>query len=607
MFLYVFIQLVDIGDEPRENCILLHRESTISKFQDISEFRWHKRFQSDKECHPHVICMGGPGTGKSRLADFGLVALKSTKDEELRDLANKRSLAVHVTYNSHSGFNGVDAMIGAEASLGCRILASYFNFTLSNITYQPDIKTLTVEASVNAVVEHFRSTQTGLAPSEPVLLYVAVDDITSIVTESENWSRENGVAFLRTLFVSLGRLYSMEADSKFFLVTMVTGTIYGVVSDVLYNRPFENLAVPLLTLDESLTLTRKTLGTENVHNKLKLQLSDVGGIPRYIWFAINRVKKWKDKNLEESWDNFDWRGLRDDIELAMENRYQLNRASPVLQQILEFSLLRIPVRPSDVVNGDLTWRDLENDGRLFFSEDQHDGGRLVLVPFMFFQIIGRNNPRLRDAVDNLKHDMWASWEVFNAHYDALLLTLLSQRNVTSIAVKDYYKGADFGSNVKDLELSIPKLKSPSGHVVITKADVRFLETGGWSNPDPKTVYLNAGGSKWDGYFFHPERQVNGRRTPNVLRCLHMKHTTGNTPLDVESVVMDIKNDEIKLISKFPPSKNMKAVHVILSNRNLKKRIESLGDNFVVVARNNLTGFYSQTFADRVLIMLQSSE
>ena len=62
IILYFVFQLVDTGNLPRSESLLLNREDSIQTFQRVTAERLSKRSQSDKECHPHVICMAAPGT-----------------------------------------------------------------------------------------------------------------------------------------------------------------------------------------------------------------------------------------------------------------------------------------------------------------------------------------------------------------------------------------------------------------------------------------------------------------------------------------------------------------------------------------------------------------
>ena len=113
--------------------MLLNRDDAIDIFQEVTAQSLTDRNYSDKESHPHVICMAGPGTGKSRLADYDLVALRNTppaRHPELATLANhKAALAVHISFNSGSNFGPQDKAIGPKLLLG---FDCYHHISVSN-------------------------------------------------------------------------------------------------------------------------------------------------------------------------------------------------------------------------------------------------------------------------------------------------------------------------------------------------------------------------------------------------------------------------------------------------------------------------------------------
>lgn len=232
-------------------------------FRDITAGRLLCRLEADKEKHPYVIYMSAPGTGKSRLADYGLEALKTTdatKYPNLASLANNgASLAVHVSYNNATPFSLFDVQVGPEASLAYRLLASYFRrnegIPLVQMLIQSGvemIRTLSVAASVQAILLHHRKSL-GVSDNKDVLLYLAVDDVSGICSSLLiGWTLQDGKAFLKSIFDSISSLSSFPPC---FVVSMVTGTVISPTREILTNRPVKNLAVPLLTLDQSVQLS----------------------------------------------------------------------------------------------------------------------------------------------------------------------------------------------------------------------------------------------------------------------------------------------------------------------------------------------------------------
>jgi len=123
--------------------------------------RLSHRKSIDKEAHPHAICMAGPGTGKSRLADYGLVALRNAppaRHPELADIANhKAALAVHISFNCNTTFDQWDKDMGPEAAVGGRLLASYFGFDFQRHAFPDGISKFTIHVSIETIVKHHLS------------------------------------------------------------------------------------------------------------------------------------------------------------------------------------------------------------------------------------------------------------------------------------------------------------------------------------------------------------------------------------------------------------------------------------------------------------------
>ena len=102
----------------REACSNLLISQTEERFKSFDCY--------DKEKHPHFICMSAPGTGKSTLCENALNIIMKTDLEPLKQILNNNSVEIRVTYNGITKFAEIDRRIGAQSSLACRILASYF-------------------------------------------------------------------------------------------------------------------------------------------------------------------------------------------------------------------------------------------------------------------------------------------------------------------------------------------------------------------------------------------------------------------------------------------------------------------------------------------------
>lgn len=622
-------QLVGIGGQSRSECSLLNREAAIDTLRKITHSRLLNRREVDKELHPHVICMSAPGAGKSRLADYGLEALKliDAKDySKLTTLANNgAALAIHVSYNNATPFIPMDRKLGASASLACRLLSSYFRTTsdaklLMYLYGEDNIQSLTVETSLEVILSDHRR-RLALPVDQDILLYIAVDDVSSIISSTDNgWTAADGKGFLKSIFDTLSMIY---ADRQCFVTAMVTGTVLGHTSEILINtnRKYINLAVPILSLDQSVQLAKDAFSRNSIDKSVlenfnwlefKLLLSDIGGVPRYVWNAINDV-------LETRLAKVDFRTIRTSIHNEMSQRYGISASALFHPAIVFAALSRQPVQPNEKVlldsSDSTTWIDLENRGLLFFSPSSSFMSTIVL-PYIHLQSMKVGTTLTSDLFHSLCGGDWSSWEKFVASHDALLLTLYGQQRRKYISVAEYYRGAKVGESVKDILLTLPPAADLKHSVSVESASKRFPETQGSSlGPamDSSVVYLNAKGAKLD--IVVPHKVHNSTYQNAILyRSIHCKHTTSRTPLDPR-IHVDVKKYTSENLAHMVSSSS-KFLHVYISNRKLvdypvdsNGAEQACGSNLlsdaIFVSRDELEGFFTRTFSDRILLMLES--
>lgn len=443
--------------------MLLNRDDAISVFQDVTAKRLSLRNAQDKEAHPHIICMAGPGTGKSRMADYGLGALKNASREkypELAALANSEgALAVHITFNSGTPLCTEDITIGAEAAVGSRLLASYFGIDLSTTNFPTEaISRLKIASSVETIVNDHVFRHPGMDRKD-VLIYIVIDDVSSI-TEKTNALIPNGKVYLKKILNAIASLYSRK---DYFLVTMVTGTVLGPTSDILIGaqRPYINLAVPLLSVEQSVQLARDAFYRAGISfeisTEFKILLSDIGGIPRFVWEAINYV-------ISNQGQNINFQEKRVFFRFRMRERYGMSTLlskkkdqRQILSTLLSTALLRESVHPSSTcVDGiDCTWLQLENQGICFFSETNLQGLVKILLPLLHLESLMEPFPVTAALVRNLYDNKSQSWENFCMNYEALLMTQYVLQGRSQVSVGEYYHGALIGEKAKAIVLTLP--------------------------------------------------------------------------------------------------------------------------------------------------------
>jgi hypothetical protein len=647
-----YVQLADYHGLTRETCPFKFREETESMFQRLTAQRLKKRAKSEKESHPHILCMSGPGTGKSHLVDRGLESLKSIPADavneyaDLRRLANESSVAVHISFNSGTSFNRWDVKIGAEAAAASRVLTSYFgiNKNLPDLKKIPGIENLSMRTAVEVVLSHYRGSRSHMRAQaranlgaavdgtdddidDDVLFYLGIDDVSSIVPLGEkvsaasNWSVAKGKTFLKEIFNGLFEMYSGE---EYFLACIVSGTIYGPVSDILTDtaQKFANLPVPLLPLDETVDLAIRAMKQEVAQGRshyayrnddicmpFKLLLADIGGIPRYVWEAIEFVML-HDPTLV---DDIAWEKIRESLTSNMKSRYKLEEN--VLKEALYLALLRQVYSPDRPVSGGETLRDLENRGKLFISTLPHKPGEYVVqIPLMHLECYLSGNKQLQSMIKKLR-DLrnWMNWEDLCIHYEALLLHSVRYFCASSgatITVGEFYTGAIVGSEVADFCLSIPDA-SDNRPIKVVQLQAWYPETAR-ALPGPvdsrfHKVYKNARGAKIDAFIFHKGVE----KDTSLLRCLHFKHTeAGKTDLTLSDIDGDKKgaDEALKEASATRPElQGCSAIHVQISNRALRIPDGThLPEDVVVITKDELPAYFGFTFADRMELMMRMS-
>jgi len=573
----------------------------------------------DKEDHPILICMGAPGTGKSRLAQSVGSWLQDCSNKELGDCARNDSLSVHITFNNDTKYDTHQNLDGkcASGSLGSRALASYFGINWMKLCRYVDVKFMQLHLCLEVIVDHHRRSK-GLNDTDtPTILYLAVDDVGSVVRND---------AFLNDMIRSLSQMLITPPPNSFF-VTLVTGTTYNPVVAMLRKRtcPFVHLPVPLLPLEEVESIFRgnKDAVSQYVGNPLfSLLLADIGGVPRVLEWL------WKYLQKHESGEGT---GGQDDI-IALARSHVMHTygvqygnimgGGSALVALVKALFLRHDVLPEGTVPGlgQTTYGELERSGRIILSYVQDPGNnagattsRRVYMPLMALQEMLDYLPSsLKSQLVHIFQisQTWQGWEEFNIRYDALLCSLYTweEENEVSVPLSDYYRGAKLSPDLNDLSL----LLSPRLHYVFKKAPHQFPETDTDREEMKKEavkgkIVLNAAGSKCDGLALNDAQRGGGGDRIQIARLMHMKHT------EAKQTTLNLNGDEIKnqlLSGEKVVEENLSIpvaniVNVILSNRKLTKANEiNWGERkrCVVVSENQVGGFYGSSFPDRAKVL-----
>jgi hypothetical protein len=626
---------------------LLNRDPSIVKIQDFTAKRLDNRSDSDKEKHKHMLVMSGPGTGKTRIGQFGLEALKASPQEKLNKLANENSIQINTSFTNGTSFEKDDLIAGPDMALGRRILRAYFNVSHSRESKLfhaiNKLSSLSISLAMEVVMLDHKHRYPHLAHTD-CLIYLLIDDLSGIVSPIER--AESVVAlvdkvdpkqhqkmvekkdFLRDMSSLVGNLYAEQ--TSYFLVTVMTGTIYTTVEEVFQgtHRSFINLPVPLLSQEQSLQLVRSALG-DGVADMLDVQLllCDIGGIPRYIVDTIDLLSDVK-KKKGESAIPVEISSTRSTILSRISSRFNFRVDSCIADDICRNVIMRniisisnaitVPARGQEV-SQTVTYRDLENSGLIYFQYI-NDEEVIVQVPLMLLEVYARCSKEgsssltltlINKLVEALKS--YEEWESFVVAYHAMLLTLYD-RDADKVKLGNLFRGALMSEAMSNKVINLPRL-GPTDYVKVKKLPHRFPELDDSCDViiEDKVVYHNAGGAKFDGFSVH---KGDGKKSELVV--ISGKYTVkGRTQMYIDAVMKQAVEGEKAVLDMIKANGKNVDVHVdvdvIISNQKLSstsrksfanrgtKALTKEEKDFVLVARDEVMPYFGKSFADRVLI------
>jgi hypothetical protein len=227
---------------------LVGRETTAEQLLKSTALRYaaFKDGKRDNKLHPIPICVGGPGTGKSRVNQEGLELMTQLAEQKGHPLLPllKSASSICVSYSNGMMAGHVDRTFGGEVGLALRLLYREFaeqealEFTkwVSLFDVQPTSLTL------NVAIEALRLTLDIEADSVG-LLYIGVDEFNSLANF--------GTPLLESVLSCVGE--AMSSRHNCFVVGMLTGTASQALVDAhdSSRNGYERLTAPLLGLSDA--------------------------------------------------------------------------------------------------------------------------------------------------------------------------------------------------------------------------------------------------------------------------------------------------------------------------------------------------------------------
>eukprot|EP01035_Chromulina_nebulosa_P022988 gene22988-29783_t len=594
-------KLVEVpqGDEE-----FLNRDISMLKFCDVHSNRFEVVSLLEKERHFLTTCMAGPGTGKSRFGQEtskALVNPQFVKNQSLLRLARKNLIVLNITFNGSTKANK-DAQYPIEQRLAVRLLLSYFHPLATNpaglmrkIHSSPLFKNLTVEQALDAILlyheqSHGKEDLVEHSSKHKGVLHICIDDVAGIVKTTAAVVQPQDCVDLKMMMDILGML-AIEGYSHYFVISIVCGTIFSSVKDVLgsSSHPFVNISLPWLREVDLDVLCQNMLGQDRWQSfsqqeslLIKHRMSEIS-IPRFVIQALE-----------------DLRGMdgSSGVELSITLNYIREKAIKGIDQRLTYSseifprVMREAIYKSFISNAYITEDlvNLENAGWITFESVREESSvyvvenKRVVIPLVVLYcllssreyILPRDVLAFVDALKNAGPNL-RELEDLVAQYESIKGVAYSQVFAlnNSVSLQDYYFGAVVGSAVRDLRMDLSMLPEK-----LRRSEYRFPETTVRSsvleaqqtvplqvdNPKTSFVLQNADGAVIDVLASSPIASSSDGRC--LWRAMQMRHSVD------QSIAFDIENDVTvwcNQLSRLPniPSNVSSIVPVFITNRRLR--------------------------------------
>jgi hypothetical protein len=592
----------ELGEFP-----LFHREAALATMREVTSQRYQHFLLGrthDKEMHPHLLCAGAPGTGKSRLCqDFAALAIA----EELRQHS---VVVVNVTFNGDSKFDAIDRLRGGDWALAARILMSYFGCFRDSV---PD--GINVQTALDCVLADHRSRR-KLVDDALVVLAMAIDDIGQCLDDEATGENAVDIAQQRRRFVTsisrvCGKLLMLpRADKYCFVATVFAATVAVELKEVFADtgHPHKEVPIPLLRFSDCLSIVGSLqLPSQWAEAPELLQLlADCGGVPRLVREILTSVRQRHNDTPSDG----AWHVIRGHVVGVIRARYRL-AGRRGLDEIVRSSLTReIVSREETPLNekGVETYAELERRGAVFLQPAEEEGRFTVGLPYLVLEeVVGMTRYAKTVFADlftfpSLSKFEWQTLEKFHATYDASC-TMMFSEVCASVPAARFYRGAVVGDNL-DFELALsspvdvvfcqhqfPTL-TDGGNTQIPRAAGRRVEN--WD--DGGHVYVNANGAAFDVFSIHP----SVGNDPAVVRASALRFSERSESGAVTAV--EVRKEFVKTTQALQTKMSRPSPHRLLfgffTNRQLDTGLAAL-PGCVMVGREQHVAFYGHAFGPRI--------
>eukprot|EP01132_Coremiostelium_polycephalum_P008348 gene8348-10253_t len=360
---------------------------------------------------------GAPGIGKTRiLIEFPLHLQKVLFNSEgWNDFAD-----IYISFDNVSNFQTggeyTENIPPSEliiTSLSLRILHSYLN----------------LEKPFSVILSAWRSRFPGIDEYQKVLL----DTKNDIQQKRE---------LLKHLTLEIGQCQSL-ASQKIFLITLLAGTIYTPIEEVLSKSSYSHIRVnlPLLGTKNNIDIISSTKFQSFLENDaFKYALMFVSGWPRLIEVLLETLDNSGKK------ENFTFQEIRDILVITIETLkryYKLPEPSLLIPILISWSITSIRVdswendRPLSI---SFTFEQLEEFGIITRSSDGYVAFPLIYIDWKASKI--NNTPHftlLYELLHSFEHEnFWQNWEIFCSKLLLIKMALFNYLGYNQITLEQLF-------------------------------------------------------------------------------------------------------------------------------------------------------------------------
>ncbi|CAG8500202.1 16689_t:CDS:2 [Funneliformis caledonium] len=643
---------------------LLKRDDTIevlwNDFTTLSGIatRFKNRDRNDKGLHPIPVLAGGPGVGKSRFLDEVEELIKK-KAEESHNNAFTNMIVINTTYGNSTVADDIDEKIQAQASLAIRILFEYFrpkhqdypqsyNFVSFRSYFRQhhnnssDVSDFTLDTALQIIYKDFVQIN-PTTPNPLLVLVLGIDEFNKLHIQNKDVCGK--------LIHAIGGTMC-GPPSNIFFIPILSGTIEGPLNDYISGSMHQPLLLPLYLLedDDAIAIGKamKLFDDQYVkcHPYFRMSIGDIGGHAKTLEFFYQIFKE-QSNQKDGHINKIKMVNVMGDVKSAVKRKYHLDSRSEWMTELLAKAILGLPVNKKDTIKvGDefKSYQDLSSMGILNLVPIKKGKCYNVRLPYIWVFILVQSSEHSgmdywKSMIDYDEPMHWQNFEMFNAKFWALRLSLFRLLGYKKINLGELLKGAKFSRGFPNVEVSLPKdLKIckllhqyPDNELDTednkmdddntkddemdndeddemdddddemddddmervndnyTKMDCPYLDI----SKNISYTFLNADGAVWDVFVF---LRITKDKFLCIAQQVKITSVDANKPMTINQALFNNEYTKVTKAMKCVPAEEW--VLLFLTNADTRNLSIKMNKNSALVSKNEFLEFYGYTYASR---------